>query len=140
MSSAVHEPSQPSARTPSPWWYGVALFPISVLLGVLMFLGGWGIVPTGRFASEAMMLSFFAIVIIVDLIGLLVGLLVTVSLGIDLYAVRQSAVSWRPSWLWVAAGLIHFVGGVFSPLFVVSVPLLSYYLYRRGKRVGAPSF
>ncbi|GGC51465.1 hypothetical protein GCM10007209_11350 [Haloferax sulfurifontis] len=116
------------------------MFPISVLLGVLMFLGGWGIVPTGRFASEAMMLSFFAIVIIVDLIGLLVGLLVTVSLGIDLYAVRQSAVSWRPSWLWVAAGLIHFVGGVFSPLFVVSVPLLSYYLYRRGKRVGAPSF
>ncbi|ELZ73854.1 hypothetical protein C457_01175 [Haloferax prahovense DSM 18310] len=140
MSSTVHEPSQPSARTPSPWWYGVALFPISVLLGALMFLATWGFVPLGRLGSEAMMLSFFAIVVIVDLIGVLVGLLVTILLGIDLHAVRGSGVSWRPSWLWVGAGLIHFVGGVFSPLFVVSVPLLSYYLYRRGKRTGSPSF
>ncbi|MDS0297396.1 hypothetical protein NDI76_01405 [Halogeometricum sp. S1BR25-6] len=43
---------------------------------------------------------------------------------------RESA-AWTPSFAWTLAGLAHLVGAVFAPVLVVSVPSLSYYVYRR---------
>ncbi|WP_411967668.1 hypothetical protein [Haloferax sp. YSSS75] len=131
--------SSRSQPVPLPWWYGVAAFPISVFLSVLAVAAVAGIMPAIEAESPEAALSFFAVLFLADGISLLVGFVVLVFLAIDVYAVRESSVSWRPRWLWVAAGLVHIAGALFSLFYVVSVPLLSYYLYRRGKRVGSPS-
>ncbi|WP_416838315.1 hypothetical protein [Haloferax sp. DFSO52] len=128
-----------SPQPPSPWWYGVATFPVSVFLSVLAVAAIAGIIPAIESGSGEAALSFFAVLFLIDGINLFVGLFVLVFLVIDVYAVRESSVSWRPRWLWVAAGLVHVAGTLFSLFYVVSVPLLSYYLYRRGKRTGSPS-
>ncbi|MFC7173875.1 hypothetical protein ACFQL0_12040 [Haloplanus litoreus] len=45
---------------------------------------------------------------------------------------------WSPSLAWSLAGLVHLGAAVFSPLLVVSIPTLTYYLYRRHTRLGSP--
>lgn len=129
-----------SQQVPLPWWYGVAAFPISVFLSVVAVAAVAGIVPAIESGSEEAVLSFFAVLFLVDGISLLVGLFVLVFLAIDVYAVRESSVSWRPTWFWAGAGLVHIAGALFTLFYVVSVPSLTFYLYRRGKRVGSPSF
>lgn len=116
----------------SPWWYGIALFPLVLVTSLLSTFGTRTFLrtltsegPIVGFAIVSAVLSFVAF-----WIGILVGVIVLVSLIADIRVLRRNG-SWRPSRLWGLAGVVHLVGSVFSAAFVVSVPALSYYLYRR---------
>ncbi|AFK17897.1 hypothetical protein E6P09_03880 [Haloferax mediterranei ATCC 33500] len=67
------------------------------------------------------------------------GLVVLVALVLDIRGLRNSEAPWRPNWAWGLVGLPNLAVGVYPPILAASVPLLSFYLYRRGKQVGAPS-
>ena len=116
----------------SPWWYGIALFPLVVITSLLSAFGSRTFLrtltseePIVGFAIVSAVLSFVAF-----WVGILVGVIVLVSLIADIRALRRNG-SWRPSRLWGLAGVVHLVGVVFSAAFVVSVPALSYYLSAR---------
>ncbi len=131
-------PSNTSRSSPSQWWYGVLLFPLSVVLGIIsrqtlvLFVRNTGseepLVPIGWFV-----LSFLT-----DLVMILLSLVILVSLLLDIRKIRKAETAWRPHWIWLAVGVLHIIASVFNPLFVASVPLLIFYLYRRGVQVGAP--
>ncbi|KTG08204.1 hypothetical protein AUR64_00975 [Haloprofundus marisrubri] len=59
-------------------------------------------------------------------------------LVLDTWALRRGDYGWRPSWAWALGGVGNVVAALFYPLYVVSLPALGYYLYRRRRRVGAP--
>ncbi|SFR33310.1 hypothetical protein [Halogeometricum limi] len=126
--------------TPSRWWYGVALFPVVVLTTVVSRFG------LRRFTAVAMAnstsnddalvgLVAFVVSILADYLGVLVALLVVTFVALDVRALRDGN-AWRPSRAWILAGVAHLVGAVFSPALLLSVPSLTYYLYRRRERVG----
>ncbi|ELZ95138.1 hypothetical protein C440_08677 [Haloferax mucosum ATCC BAA-1512] len=72
--------------------------------------------------------------------AILFGLVVLVALVLDIRGLRNSEALWRPNWAWGLLGLPNLAVGVYPPILAASVPLLSFYLYRRGKQVGTPSF
>ena len=67
--------------------------------------------------------------------GLFVALVVFGCLIADIRALGDDA-HWSPRIAWSLGGLAHVGAVVFSPLLVVSVPLLTCYLYRRHNRLG----
>lgn len=69
--------------------------------------------------------------------GILVSVVVLGCLVADVRTLRGDG-AWAPSLGWSLAGVAHLVGAVFSPVLVVSIPALSYYLYRRHERLGRP--
>ena len=75
------------------------------------------------------MLSFWA--------GILVAAVVLVCLLADLRILSGNE-TWSPSLFWGLSGVIHLGGVVFPKLLFVSVPALSYYLYRRRVHLGRP--
>ena len=122
----------------SSWWYGVALFPLVLLLE---FLSGFGSrtfiaassAPGGP--NIAVGIASFALSVAAFWGGILVALIVLVCLLMDIRTLNSEE-AWSPSPVWGLAGLVHLAGAVFSVLLVLSVPTLSYYLYRRHDRVG----
>jgi hypothetical protein len=116
----------------SHWWYGIALFPLVVVTSLLSAFGSRTFLRT--LTSEEPIVEFAIVSVVLSVVafwaGLLVGVIVLVSLIADIRALRRNG-SWRPSRLWGLAGVVPLVGSVFSATFVVSVPALSYYLYRR---------
>jgi hypothetical protein len=119
-------------------WYGIVLFPLVVVTSLLSAFGTRTFLRT--LTSEEPIVGFATVSVVLSVVafwaGLLVGVIVLVSLVADIRALRRNG-SWRPSRLWGLAGVTHLVGSVFSLAFVVSVPALSYYLYRR--RTCSPS-
>lgn len=120
-------------------WYGIALFPLVVVTNLLSAFGTRTFIRT--LASEEPIIGFAIVSVVLSFVafwgGILVGVIVLVSLVADIRALRRDG-SWRPSRLWGLAGVVHLVGVVFSVALVVSVPVLSYYLYRRrGHRPAA---
>jgi hypothetical protein len=67
--------------------------------------------------------------------ALLVGVIVLVCLLGDVRALRREP-EWSPSIAWSLAGIAQLAGVVFPAAFVLSVPLLSYYLYERREHVS----
>jgi hypothetical protein len=119
----------------SPRWYGIALFPLVVVTSLLSAFGTRTFLRT--LTSEEPIVGFAIVSVVLSVVafwgGILVGVIVLVSLIADIRALRRNG-SWRPSRLWGLAGVAHLVGVVFSAMLVVSVPALSYYLYRRRTR------
>ena len=66
--------------------------------------------------------------------GILVGVIVLVCLLGDVRALRR-APEWSPSIAWPLVGVVHLAGVVLPTAFALSVPLLSYYMCGRRKRV-----
>ncbi|SIR57439.1 hypothetical protein [Natronorubrum thiooxidans] len=121
------------------WWYGIALFPVVVLTAV-----------TSRFAATAFFsaasapdaplgldVAWFVLQTLSFWVGIGVAVVVLGCLLADLRALGGNE-TWSPSPLWGLAGVVHFGGVVFTELLLVSVPALSYYLYRRHVHVGSP--
>lgn len=63
-------------------------------------------------------------------IGLLVAVVVLVCLLADLWALNTDSARLL-SLLWVVSGVVHLGGILFTELFLISVPALSYYAYQR---------
>jgi hypothetical protein len=123
-----------------PWWYGVVLFPFVVLSELLSRVGSRVFLAVSTAPGEpnvAAGVASFVLSVVAGWGGVVLALLVLVCLLADVRALREGE-AWSPSGAWGLAGLVHLAGTVLSVLFVLSVPALSYYLYRRHSRVGAP--
>jgi hypothetical protein len=124
----------------SPWWYGIALFPLVLLLELLSRFGSRTFIAASSALGEpnlAVGIASFVLSVAAFWSGILEALIVLVCLLVDIRALNRAG-TWSPSPAWGFAGLLHLIGSVFSVLLVLSVPALSYYLYRRHEHVGTP--
>ena len=122
----------------SPWWYGIALFPLVLLLEFLARFGSRTFIAASSAPGEqnlAVGIASFVLSVAAFWGGIIVALIVLGCLLADIRALGGEG-TWSPNPAWGLAGLVHLVGAVFSVLLVLSVPALSYYLYRRHDRVG----
>ena len=71
-------------------------------------------------------------------IGLLVAVVVLVCLLADLWTLNTDSARLL-SLLWVVSGVVHLGGILFTELFLISVPVLSYYTYQRRTGDELPS-
>ncbi|SEK95625.1 hypothetical protein [Haloferax larsenii] len=132
--------STSSAAAPPNWWYGVALFPVSAFFGILPVLALVGIPRLVGAENPASYLISITIFVLAQWAGIVLALAVLVALVLDIHGLRKTPEAWHPHWVWVSAGVVNLVAAFYYPVFAVSVLLLSFYLYRRGKQVGVPSF
>ena len=122
----------------SSWWFGVVLFPVVPVLSLLSGAASRTFISAA--ASEADVnvgvgVASFVLGVISFWGALLVGVIVLVCLLGDVRALRR-APEWSPSIAWPLVGLVHLAGVIFPATFVLSVPLLSYYLYGRRERIS----
>lgn len=118
------------------WWYGIVLFPLVLLFEFLSRFGSRTFITASTAPGEpniAAGVTSFVLTVAAFWGSILVALLVCL-LG-DICALRREG-TWLPSVAWGLAGLVHLAGAIFSVLLVLSVPALSYYLYRRHNRLG----
>ena len=123
-----------------PWWYGIVLFPLVVLLELLSRYGSRTFIAASSSGGEpniAVAVVSFVLSVAAFWGGIIVAVVVLVCLLADVRALGDDG-AWSPSPAWALAGLAHLGGAVFSVLLVLSVPALSCYLYRRHDRVGTP--
>jgi len=121
----------------SRWWFGVILFPVVPLLSLLSGIGSRAFIAVSTSAGEPNVgvgIASFLLTVISFWGGILIALVVLLCLLADIRVLRRDQ-TWSPHIAWALAGIVHFAGTVFSMLFVLSVPALSYYLYRRHERV-----
>ncbi|SEK95593.1 hypothetical protein [Haloferax larsenii] len=137
---SVASASSTTASSPSDWWYGVAMFPLTLITSLLPVVGFIGVHRLVSPENPSVYMLLLGVFLFAQGASMLLGVIVAGALVLDIHELQKTDSSWHPHWAWVAPGVVNIAGPLFSPAFVVSVPLLSYYLYRRGKRVGAPSF
>jgi hypothetical protein len=122
----------------SSWWYGVALFPVVAVTTLLSDFGSRTFIlvsSSGGDPNVAAGIASFVLAVVSFWGGIFVALVVLVCLLADIRALGDDE-RWSPSIAWSLGGLAHVGAAVFSPLLVVSVPTLTYYLYRRRDRTG----
>jgi hypothetical protein len=122
----------------SSWWFGVVLFPVVPALSLLSGAASRTFIAAS--ASEADLnvgvgVVSFILGVISFWVGRLVGVIVLVCLLGDIRALRR-APGWSPSIAWPLVGTVHLAGVVLPAAFALSIPLLSYYLYGRRRRVS----
>jgi hypothetical protein len=76
-------------------------------------------------------LAGFILSILALYLGIALGLVMTAILTYDLVRRRADASSWSPTYAFALAGLCHAVGPLLWYAFVPSVPILTYYLFKR---------
>jgi hypothetical protein len=121
----------------SPWWFGVVLFPAVPALSILSGLASRTFLAASTSAEDLNVgvgITSFILGVVSFWGGIFVGVIVLVCLLGDVRVLRRTRV-WSPSIAWPLVGIAHLAGVVLPSLFVLSVPLLSYYLYRRRELV-----
>lgn len=119
------------------WRYGVALFPLVPLVALGDVVGYRAFLeltvhgPGDETTTLAAVLAFL-LSAVVSWAGIVVALAVLAALVLDARALRRSdaAFSPRPAFVGVVR-LVHLAAWVLAPLYVISVPPLAYYTYRR---------
>ena len=122
----------------SPWWYGILLFPVVVVTTLLSRVGSRtfiAVTSSGGEPNVAAGIASFALTVAAFWGGIVVAIVVLGCLLADIRALGEED-EWAPSIAWSLAGLAHLGAAVFSPLLVISVLTLTYYLYRRHGRLG----
>ncbi|WP_313692903.1 hypothetical protein [Halorarum halobium] len=120
-----------------PWRYGVAVFPL-VPLATLTDLVGFRVfleLVAGGSTSEAGMLAAvvaFLVSAVVSIAGGVAALVVLGALLLDARALRRTDAAFAPHPAVAGVvGLVHLLAWLLAPLYVLSVPALAYYTYRR---------
>ncbi|GAB6860160.1 hypothetical protein ACFR97_11820 [Haloplanus litoreus] len=124
----------------SSWWYGILLFPVVAVTAFLARSGSRTFITVSSSSGDpnvAAGIASFALTVASFWGGILVALVVLGCLFADIRSLGDGG-EWSPSLAWSLAGLVHLGAAVFSPLLVVSIPTLTYYLYRRHTRLGSP--
>jgi hypothetical protein len=120
-----------------PWWFGVVLFPVVPLLSLLSGIGSRTFIAVSTSAGDPNVgvgIDSFLLTVVAFWGGILIALVVLLCLLADIRVLKRDQ-PWSPHIAWALAGVVHLAGTVFSTLFILSVPALSYYLYRRHERV-----
>ena len=121
----------------SSWRYGVALFPLAPLASLGSAVGNRVFLrlSLGGHAGETEALAAvlaFLLSAVLSWAGVVVALIVLTALVLDARALRRgdAAFSPRPALAGVV-GFVHLAAIVLAPLYLLSVPPLAYYTYRR---------
>lgn len=123
-------------RNPS-WRYGVYLFPIGPLSLVLSHAALGLFVQASEAGSLGVGLSTFAVTVLAGWLSVLCSAVVAVALGMDALALRDHP-AWNPNpWLAGIVGLGHLAGAELAYPYLLSVPAIGYYVYRRRQHVGS---
>ena len=119
------------------WRYGVALFPLVPLAALGNVVGYRAFLEltvhgSGDETSALAAVLAFLLSAVVSWAGIVAALVVLAALVLDARALRRgdAAFSPRPAFAGFV-GLVHLAAWVLAPLYVVSVPPLAYYTYRR---------
>lgn len=124
----------------SSWWYGVLPFPVVAVTALLARFGSRTFIVTASSGGDPNVgtgIASFVLAVVSFWGGVVVALVVLGCLLADIRSLGGDG-EWSPSVAWSLAGVAHLGGAVFSPLLLVSMPALSYYVYRRHVRLGAP--
>ncbi|MFA1609420.1 hypothetical protein [Halobellus rubicundus] len=129
----------------SRWYYGVALTvaAFAVLAVAVPLLGAvLGVSANAEFVYETIPTVgvFLPLVVLLALVAALVLIPVfSVSLYLDVRAVRESAVGWTPDRrIWGVVAGVHLLNVLVPMTWLLSVPAGGYYLWLRHRRVGRP--
>ncbi|WP_299331835.1 hypothetical protein [Haloplanus sp.] len=120
----------------SSWWYGVALFPLVAVTTLLSDFGSRTFVlvsSSGGDPNVATGIASFVLAVVSFWGGIFVALVVFGCLLADIRTLGDDE-HWSPSLVWNLGGLAHLGAAVSSPLLIISIPTLTYYLYRRRGR------
>lgn len=122
----------------TPRHYGLVLFPVVVVTTLVTRFSSRTFVAvssSGGDPNVAAGVVSFVLSVVSFWSGIVVALVVLGCLLVDIRTLGDDG-EWSPSVAWSLAGVVHLGGAVFSPLLLVSVPALSYYVYRRRVRLG----
>lgn len=125
------EPSNPA------WRYGVALFPLSPLLWLVAV--GSVVVFASIPESEIGVLvgiGAWVLAVLSSWVAIPLALLVAASLYLDARSIARFAGDAPNQYVVGGVGLVHVAGSILAFPYVVSVPAITYYLYRRRRYVS----
>lgn len=120
-----------------PWRYGVYAFLLVPLLSAVsyvgLFAGFSGVQETPSVFVIGLVLTFLS-----QWVAIILALVVFTALILDVRALAErDDGEWTPNpYLYGVGGLVHVAGAFLVAPYVLSVPALSYYVYRRRQRVG----
>lgn len=119
------------------WRYGVALFPLVPLAALVNVVGYRAFLeptvhgPGGETSALAAVLAFL-LSSLVSIAGVVAALVVLAALVLDARALRRGDAGFSPRPAFAGfVGLVHLAAWVLASLYVVSMPPLAYYTYRR---------
>lgn len=124
----MSEPSDPL------WRYGVYAFVVPPALLALSYLGVAAFVQSAQTESPLLALGSLALTALSSWLAYPVVLVVAVSLFLDARALSDSDRALN-EWFAGLLGLVHVAGAVVAVPYLVSVPGIGYYLYRRRQHV-----
>ncbi|ELZ87280.1 hypothetical protein C453_02979 [Haloferax elongans ATCC BAA-1513] len=116
------------------------MFPLTLITSLLPVVGFIGVHRLVSPENPSVYMLLLGVFLFAQGAAMLLAVIVLGALVLDIHELQKTDDSWHPHWAWVVPGVVNIAGPLFSPAFAVSLPLLTFYLYRRGKRVGAPSF
>ncbi|WP_226007647.1 hypothetical protein [Natrinema salinisoli] len=130
-SDGSHEPRDPA------WRYGIYTFPIGPFSLVASYTGLSLFVLAADSESLGMGLASFAVVFLGGWLSYLFAAIAAVALLMDALTLRDHP-AWTPN-PWFAGGLalVHFAGAVLAVPYLLSVPAIGYYVYRRRQHIGS---
>jgi nitric oxide reductase large subunit len=116
----------------SSWWYGIFLFPVVILSSLTSRFAEYAFFATAQSPDSIIGLdvAWFTLQMLLFWIGILVAVVVLVCLLGDL-RLRSRDRTRSSSIFWGIVGVVHLGAVLFTELLFISVPALSYYLYRR---------
>ncbi|QLK26964.1 hypothetical protein HYG81_04975 [Natrinema zhouii] len=118
------------------WRYGVYLFPLGPLSMLCSYAGLWLFTRATDAESIGVGVAAFIVTVLAGWLSYLFAAIVAIAISMDARALRDHP-TWNPSpWLAVGAGLVHFAGAVLAGPYLLSVPAIAYYVYRRRQHVG----
>ena len=117
------------------WLYGILLFPVVIFASLTSRFAEQAFFTTAKSSDSiiGMDVAWFTLQMVSFWVGILVAAVVLVCLLADLRS-RSGEETQSSSIFWGLGGVVHLGGAVFTELLFISVPALSYYLYRR--RIG----
>ncbi|SEW11331.1 hypothetical protein [Natrinema salifodinae] len=131
----VPVPTFAASADPS-WRYGVYLFPVPPLLVAVSDVALALFVRAVELESAGLRIVTFVGILLVGWLSYLFAAIVAVALTADVLALRD-----HPGWNsnpWLAAGLgvVHVAGTELAFPYLISVPAIGYYVYRRRQLIA----
>ncbi|MFC6767215.1 hypothetical protein [Natrinema soli] len=131
--------SAPESAVPADpsWRYGVYLFPLGPLSMLCSYGGLWLFTRATDAESIGVGIAAFVATVLAGWLSYLFAAIVAIALSMDARALRDHPTWNSTPWLAVGAGLVHFSGAVLAVPYLLSVPAIAYYVYRRRQHVGS---
>ncbi|EJN59637.1 hypothetical protein [Halogranum rubrum] len=122
-------PSNPS------WRYGVYVFPLVPLLSATSYVGSRAMLSTMN-DELWRFLAGFVLSVLGQWLAVVFAVVVLAAVVLDARALATRG-AWTPNtFVYGFAGLVHLFGAVLWMAYLLSVPALGYYVYRRRQHSG----